>query len=84
MVGHSHNRILRWTTDGSVSTFRAPCNNTNGHTDRRRPDPREHLTRRVTRTEHDGTCTVIADQFEGKRLNSPNDIVVKSMGRFAS
>ena len=78
-----NNRILRWDeTDGSVSTFRAPCNNTNGHTlDRQgRLISCEHLTRRVTRTEYDGTCTVIADQFEGKRLNSPNDVVVKSDG----
>lgn len=40
----------------------------------------EHLTRRVTRTEHDGSITVLADRYEGKRLNSPNDIVVKSDG----
>ncbi|MFK7763926.1 MAG: SMP-30/gluconolactonase/LRE family protein [Roseobacter sp.] len=78
-----NNRILRFDeTDGSVSTFRQPSNNANGHTvDRQgRLVSCEHLTRRVTRTEHDGSITVIADNFEGKRLNSPNDVVVKSDG----
>lgn len=78
-----NNRILRWDeTDGSVSTFRQPSNNTNGHTvDREgRLVSCEHLTRRVTRTEHTGAVTVIADSFEGKRLNSPNDVVVRSDG----
>ena len=57
-----------------------PSNNGNGHTrDRQgRIVTCEHLTRRVTRTEHDGRITVLADAFEGKRFNSPNDIVVKS------
>lgn len=78
-----NNRIMRWDeTDGSVSVFRQPSNNTNGNT----VDPQgrlvscEHLTRRVTRTEHDGSITVIADSYQGKRLNSPNDVVVKSDG----
>ena len=78
-----NNRILRWDdTDGSVSCFRHPSDNANGHTvDRQgRLVSCEHLTRRVTRTEHDGSITVIADRFEGKRLNSPNDVVVKSDG----
>ena len=78
-----NNRILRWDeTDGSVSTFRQPSNNSNGHTvDREgRLVSCEHLTRRVTRTGHDGRVTVIADRFEGKRLNSPNDVVVKTDG----
>lgn len=78
-----NNRILRWDdTDGSVSTFRQPSNNSNGQTvDRRgRLVSCEHLTRRVTRTEFDGAITVIADQFDGKPLNSPNDVVVKSDG----
>ncbi|WP_299688082.1 SMP-30/gluconolactonase/LRE family protein [uncultured Tateyamaria sp.] len=78
-----NNRILRWDeTDGSVSVFRAPSNNTNGHTfDRQgRLVSCEHLGRRVTRTEHDGSITVIADRYDGKRLNSPNDVVVKSDG----
>ncbi|MFK7869821.1 MAG: SMP-30/gluconolactonase/LRE family protein [Roseobacter sp.] len=78
-----NNRILRFDdTDGSVSTFRDPANNANGHTvDRQgRLVSCEHLTRRVTRTEHDGSVTVIADSYKGKRLNSPNDVVVKSDG----
>ena len=76
-----NNRIMRWDeTDGSVSVFRQPSNNSNGHTvDRQgRLISCEHLTRRVTRTELDGTITVIADSYGGKRLNSPNDVVVKS------
>jgi gluconolactonase len=78
-----NNRILKWNeADGSVSTFRQPCDNTNGHTvDRQgRLISCEHLTRRVTRTELDGRITVIADSYQGKRLNSPNDVVVKSDG----
>ncbi|MGS4945824.1 SMP-30/gluconolactonase/LRE family protein [Meridianimarinicoccus sp. RP-17] len=78
-----NDRILRWDdTDGTVSTFRQPSNNANGHTvDRQgRLVSCEHLTRRVTRTEHDGRVTVIADRVDGKRLNSPNDVVVKSDG----
>ena len=78
-----NNRIMRWgDTDGSVSTFRQPSNNSNGHTvDRQgRLVSCEHLTRRVTRTEFDGSITVLADSFDGKRLNSPNDVVVKSDG----
>ncbi len=78
-----NNRILRYDdTDGSVSTFRQPSNNSNGHTvDREgRLVSCEHLTRRVTRTGHDGRVTVIADAHEGRRLNSPNDVVVHSDG----
>ena len=78
-----NNRIMRWDeTDGSVSVFRDPSNNSNGHTvDRQgRLISCEHLARRVTRTEFDGRVGVIADSFEGKRLNSPNDVVVKSDG----
>ncbi|WP_424969713.1 SMP-30/gluconolactonase/LRE family protein [Dinoroseobacter sp. S76] len=78
-----NNRMMRWDeTDGSVSVFRAPANNTNGHTvdTQGRLVSCEHLTRRVTRTEHDGSVTVLADRVDGKRLNSPNDVVVKSDG----
>ncbi|MEM0989173.1 MAG: SMP-30/gluconolactonase/LRE family protein [Pseudomonadota bacterium] len=77
-----NNRIVRWSADTGVSTYRAPSNFANGHTrDRQgRLVSCEHLTRRVTRTEHDGAITVIADGFEGKRLNSPNDVIVKSDG----
>lgn len=76
-------RMLRYLpADNSVSTFRAPSNFTNGHTrDRQgRLVSCEHGTRRVTRTEWDGSITVLADAFEGKRLNSPNDVVVRSDG----
>ena len=68
--------------DGTVSVFRKPANNTNGNTrDRQgRLLTCEHEARRVTRTEYDGTITVIADRFEGKPLNSPNDVVCKSDG----
>lgn len=77
-----NNRILRWNAETGISTYRAPSNFANGHTrDRQgRLVSCEHLTRRVTRTEHDGTITVIADSYMGKRLNSPNDLVVKSDG----
>ncbi len=76
-----NNRILRWTPEG-VSVFRQPSNFANGHTrDRQgRLISCEHGTRRVTRTEWDGQITVIADRYQGKRLNSPNDVVVASDG----
>jgi gluconolactonase len=76
-----NNRIMKYNEkDGSFSIFRNPSNYSNGNTrDRQgRLVSCEHLTRRVTRTEKDGKTTVLADRFEGKRLNSPNDIVVKS------
>jgi gluconolactonase len=76
-----NNRMLRLDEEsGAVSVFRAPSNFSNGNTrDRQgRLITCEHQTRRVTRTEHDGTITVIADRYQGKRLNSPNDVVVKS------
>ena len=78
-----NNRIMRWDEEtGAVSVFRKPSNNANGNTrDRQgRLLTCEHDTRRVTRTEYDGTITVIADRFDGKPLNSPNDIVCKSDG----
>ena len=74
-------RIMRWDeSSGQVSIFRAPAHNANGNAiDRQgRLVTCEHLTRRVTRTEHDGSITVIADRVEGKRFNSPNDVVVAS------
>ncbi|MFK7967246.1 MAG: SMP-30/gluconolactonase/LRE family protein [Burkholderiaceae bacterium] len=77
-----NNRIMRWTPGAGVSTYRQPSNFANGHA--RDLSGRliscEHGTRRVTRTEIDGSITVIADAFQGKRLNSPNDVVVKSDG----
>src|SRR5882724_2764075 len=78
-----NNRILKWDEEtGEVSVFRKPSNNANGNTrDRQgRLVTCEHLTRRVTRTEHDGSITVVADRVDGKRFNSPNDVVVASDG----
>ena len=78
-----NNRMMRWDeTDGSVSVFRQPSHNANGHTvDREgRLVSCEHQTRCVTRTEHDGSRTVLVDRISGKRFNSPNDVVVKSDG----
>ncbi|MBD8652550.1 SMP-30/gluconolactonase/LRE family protein [Rhizobium sp. CFBP 13726] len=75
-------RMLRWVKDGGVSVFRTPSNFTNGNTrDRQgRLVSCEHGGRRVTRTEIDGSITVLAESYEGKRLNSPNDVVVHSDG----
>jgi gluconolactonase len=75
-------RMLRWVKDGGVSVFRTPSNFANGNTrDRQgRLVSCEHGGRRVTRTEIDGSITVLADSYEGKRLNSPNDVVVRSDG----
>lgn len=78
-----NNRILRWDeTSGVTSVWRAPSNHANGHTrDRQgRLIGCEHLTRRITRTEYDGSITVLADRFDGRRLNSPNDIVCRRDG----
>ena len=78
-----NNRMMRLDeVSGHVAPFREPANNCNGNTVDRfgRLVTCEHLTRRVTRTEFDGSITVIADQYEGKKLNSPNDVVVKSDG----
>ncbi|MFD4836583.1 SMP-30/gluconolactonase/LRE family protein [Achromobacter sp. NPDC058515] len=76
-----NNRIMRWDEEsGAVSVYRKPSGFANGNTrDRQgRLVSCEHGGRRVVRTEYDGTLTVLADQFHGKRLNSPNDVVVKS------
>ncbi len=78
-----NNRILKWEEEtGAVSVFRRPSHFANGNTrDRQgRLVTCEHGGRRVTRTELDGSITVLMDRFEGKRLNSPNDVVVKSDG----
>ena len=78
-----NNRILRWDEEtGATSVFRKPSNFANGHTrDRQgRLVSCEHGSRSVTRTEADGTVTVLAEGYRGKRLNSPNDVVVKSDG----
>jgi gluconolactonase len=78
-----NNRIMRWLEDtGEVSVFRSPSSYSNGHTrDKQgRIISCEHDTRRVTRTEYDGSITVLMDRFQGKPLNAPNDVVVKSDG----
>src|ERR687888_1494250 len=78
-----NNRILRWDEEtGAVSVFRKPSNYANGNTrDRQgRLVTCEHGGRRVVRTEYDGSITGLMDSFNGKRLNSPNDVVVKSDG----
>src|SRR6202035_1953618 len=78
-----NNRIMRWDeVTGRTSIYRQPSNNANGNTrDRQgRLVTCEHDTRRVTRTEYDRTITTLIDKFDGKPLNSPNDIVVKSDG----
>ena len=76
------NRIERYTPGVGVSTYREPSNHANGNTRDRegRLITCEHGSRRVTRTEHDGTITIIADAFEGRPLNSPNDVIVAMDG----
>ena len=79
------NRIIRWCmrSEGpEVTTFRSPSGNSNGLTlDKSgRLITCEHSTRRVTRTEIDGSVSVLAERYEGRRLNSPNDVVVRSDG----
>jgi gluconolactonase len=76
-----NNRMMRYDeTSGAVSVFRQPSNNSNGNTvdNQGRLVTCEHLARRVSRTEVDGSISVVADRYQGKRFNSPNDVVVKS------
>ncbi|MBX2830351.1 MAG: SMP-30/gluconolactonase/LRE family protein [Rhodospirillales bacterium] len=75
-------KIYRWMVDGTVNVFRENSHFSNGHTRdyQGRLISCEHGSRSVTRTEHDGTVITLADQFKGKRLNSPNDVIVKSDG----
>jgi gluconolactonase len=78
-----NNRIMRWLeADGHVSVFRAPADFANGNTRDRvgRLITCEHGSRRVTRTEFDGSITVLMDRFDGKPLNAPNDVVVAADG----
>jgi gluconolactonase len=78
-----NNRMLCWSeVTGEVTVFRQPSNNSNGNTrDRQgRLVTCEHLTRRVTRTEHDGSITVLMSSCDGKPLNAPNDVTVHSDG----
>lgn len=77
-----NNRILRWVEGCGVSVYRSPSNHANGNTRdlQGRLISCESGARRLTRTEHDGRITVLAESYDGKRLNSPNDVVVKSDG----
>ncbi|MFI6638778.1 SMP-30/gluconolactonase/LRE family protein [Streptomyces sp. NPDC050504] len=78
-----NDRMLRWDeATGAVSLFRSPAGHSNGNTldHQGRLISCEQGNRRVTRTEHDGSITVLADRYRGKRLNSPNDSTVKSDG----
>ena len=77
-----NNRMLRWSEAEGVSVYRAPADFANGGTRDRegRLISCSHGARAVLRTEYDGAITVLADRYQGKRLNSPNDVVVKSDG----
>ncbi len=76
------NRIIKWTPQRGISNFRYPSGKSNGLTRDRmgRLIACEHANRRVSRTERDGTIVAIASHYQGKKLNSPNDVVVKSDG----
>ncbi|HET7162345.1 MAG TPA: SMP-30/gluconolactonase/LRE family protein [Rhodanobacteraceae bacterium] len=77
-----NDRIMRWTASGGVSVFRQPSRFANGHTRDRegRLIGCLHGGRAIVRTELDGSLTTLVDRYQGKRLNSPNDVVVKSDG----
>jgi gluconolactonase len=80
-----NNRQMRWLEDnGGVTVFRSPANNSNGNSFdfQGRQLSCEHLTRRVVRYENDGSVTVLADSYDGKRLNSPNDVVPHPDGSY--
>jgi len=90
---HEHERHLifsdmpgdimrKWTPDGEITTFRQPCNKANGnyYDLQGRLITCEHASSKVTRTERDGSITVLASHYNGKELNSPNDLIVKSDG----
>lgn len=76
------NQLKKWDRAGGLGVFREPSNNANGNTldGEGRLVSAEHGARRVSRTEKDGSVTTVVDAFEGKKLNSPNDVVVKSDG----
>jgi gluconolactonase len=77
-----NDRIMRWTLDGGMSIFRCPSGFANGHTrdQQGRLIGCSHQHRCITRTELDGSITVLADRYAGKRLNSPNDVICQSDG----
>lgn len=76
------NTIHKWMPDGEVERFRYPSHHSNGMTvdAEGRLIACEHETRRVSRTEPDGSVVTLADRYDGKRLNSPNDVIIKSDG----
>lgn len=76
------NIMRKWTAERGIEVFRQPSNMANGnyYDLQGRLITCEHSTSRVTRTEHDGSITILATQFAGKQLNSPNDVIVKSDG----
>ncbi|HTD85435.1 MAG TPA: SMP-30/gluconolactonase/LRE family protein, partial [Candidatus Binatia bacterium] len=76
--------LKKWTKAGGVTTFRKPSNNANGNTldVQGKLTTVEHSGRRVCVTERDGTVRTLVDTFEGKKFNSPNDVVVKSDGTY--
>jgi gluconolactonase len=76
------NELKKWSKSGGLTTFRSPSNNANGNTLdlEGRLLTAEHGARRVSRTEKDGTIVTLVDSHDGKKLNSPNDVVVKSDG----
>lgn len=78
-----NNRMLRWVEEtGHISEYRKPSNNSNGNTrdNLGRLITCEHLTRRVTRTSHEGAVTVLADSFDNRKLNAPNDVAIHQDG----
>lgn len=77
-----NNRMLKWSAAEGMSVYREPSNFTNGHTRDRegRLVSCEHGGRRISRTEADGSVVCVVDSYQGKKLNSPNDVVVKSDG----
>jgi len=78
-----NNRMLQWDYDsGAIGVFRQPSQGANGNTvdGQGRLVTCEQYSRRITRTEADGSITVLVDRFEGRRFNAPNDIVVRSDG----
>jgi len=79
-----NNELKKWTRAGGLTTFRKPSNNANGNTTDRlgRLVTAEHSGRRVSLTEKDGTVKTVVDAFNGRKFNSPNDVVVKSDGTF--
>ena len=79
-----NNELKKWSKDRGLTTFRKPSNNANGNTLdlQGRLTTAEHSGRRVSTTDKDGTVSTVVDTFDGKKFNSPNDVVVKSDGTY--